>query len=466
MAEQYRFFGSAVGDTREYSQVEFAEVFGTIVGNGYLGQVESELVTTENTPVGMSVLVGTGQAWINGYWYSNETPKEIPIATADATNHRIDRVVLRLDVLNARSIVAVVKTGTPASTPVAPTLTQTEQMWEIPLYQVYVAPAVLAIYDEDLTDERYQALLQDTDEILEIVDNAVNTIGQKTGNSTAIGYQALNVDDGTTNNNTAFGYQSLAANTIGYYNTAIGYQSLTNSTTGTGNSAIGANALLNNTTGSYNIANGFASLINNTTGSNNIALGSYSSMNNSTGGNNVAIGWNSLRNSTTGSINVAIGDSSGRYIADGTTANTTCDYSVYLGSLTKPLADDDQNEIVIGYNATGAGSNTATIGNSSITRVYRGTQKLAEENTYPATIPSTSWTGSSAPYSKAVTVTGILSTDAPIIDIVQTGTYATDQTMISNWGNIYRAVTSANTITFYATAVPSADISIQVKVVR
>lgn len=85
---------------------------------------------------------------------------------------------------------------------------------------------------------------------------------------------------------------------------------------------------------------------------------------------------------------------------------------------------------------------------------------------YTATIPYTSWTGSSAPYSKAVTVSGILSTDTPIIDIVQTGTYATDQTMITNWANIYRAVTSANTITFYSTAVPSADISIQVKVVR
>lgn len=176
MAEQYRFFGSAVGDTREYSQVEFAEVFGTIIGNGYLGQVGNELVTTENTPVGMSVLVGTGKAWINGYWYSNESVKEIPISTADATNPRIDRVVLRLDVLNARSIVAVVKTGTPASTPVAPSLTQTEQLWEIPLYQVYVAPAVLAIYDEDLTDERYQALLQDTDEILEYVDGEVETL--------------------------------------------------------------------------------------------------------------------------------------------------------------------------------------------------------------------------------------------------------------------------------------------------
>lgn len=166
MAEQYRFFGSAVGDVREYSQPEFAEVLGTIIGNGYLGQVDEELVVTQNTPAGMSVLVGTGQAWINGYWYANDTDKVITIATADPTNPRIDRVVLRLDILNARSIVAVVITGTPASTPVAPSLTQTDQLWEIPLYQVLVEAATLSIVNAKLTDERYQALLQDTDEIL------------------------------------------------------------------------------------------------------------------------------------------------------------------------------------------------------------------------------------------------------------------------------------------------------------
>lgn len=100
------------------------------------------------------------------------------------------------------------------------------------------------------------------------------------------------------------------------------------------------------------------------------------------------------------------------------------------------------------------------------TRVILDMSHYATDTVYTATIPSASWTGSSAPFSKAVTVSGILSTDTPIIDIVQTGTYATDQAMVTNWALIYRAVTSTDTITFYATAVPSADISIQVKVVR
>jgi hypothetical protein len=85
---------------------------------------------------------------------------------------------------------------------------------------------------------------------------------------------------------------------------------------------------------------------------------------------------------------------------------------------------------------------------------------------YTATIPSASWTGASAPFSKAVAVTGLLSTDEPIIDLVLSGTYATDVTMRENWSKIYRGVTSADSITFYADSVPSADISIQLVVVR
>jgi len=90
----------------------------------------------------------------------------------------------------------------------------------------------------------------------------------------------------------------------------------------------------------------------------------------------------------------------------------------------------------------------------------------ATTDSYTVTIPSTSWSGSSAPFTRAVTVSGILSTDKPIVDIVASGTYATDVIMGENWGKIYRIVTSTNTITIYANEVPSASIPIVLKVVR
>jgi hypothetical protein len=57
----------------------------------------------------------------------------------------------------------------------------------------------------------------------------------------------------------------------------------------------------------------------------------------------------------------------GAYIASGGN-NQTSSNSVYLGYGTRAAADGDTNEIVIGANAVGFGSNTAAYGNSSITK--------------------------------------------------------------------------------------------------
>lgn len=78
----------------------------------------------------------------------------------------------------------------------------------------------------------------------------------------------------------------------------------------------------------------------------------------------------------------------------------------------------------------------------------------------------TTWTGSSAPYSKTQAVAGILATDTPVIDIVMSGTYATDEARASAWGNIYRITTAADSITLYAKEKPTVSLPIQLKVVR
>ncbi|KKP94308.1 MAG: putative T4-like protein proximal tail fiber [Candidatus Nomurabacteria bacterium GW2011_GWF2_36_126] len=166
--------------------------------------------------------------------------------------------------------------------------------------------------------------------------------------------------------NTANGAYSLTTNTTGYYNTAYGHSSLYSNTTGFYNTANGYASLYSNTTGNYNTSNGERSLYSNTTGSNNTANGIESLYSNTTGDSNTADGYGSLNLNTTGSSNTALGYRSGRYIADGTTANTTSDYGVYIGRDTKAGADNNQNEIVIGYNAVGNGSNTATIGTGNV----------------------------------------------------------------------------------------------------
>ena len=85
---------------------------------------------------------------------------------------------------------------------------------------------------------------------------------------------------------------------------------------------------------------------------------------------------------------------------------------------------------------------------------------------YTLTIPSTGWTGDAAPYAQEVTVTGITAADTPLVDIVQTGTEATDEPMREAWGMVTRIVTGAGKITAYASEKPAVNIPIQLKVVR
>ena len=76
----------------------------------------------------------------------------------------------------------------------------------------------------------------------------------------------------------------------------------------------------------------------------------------------------------------------------------------------------------------------------------------------------TSWSGSSVPYTQAVTVSGILATDTPILDVITTTSgYEAEQTA---WNNIFKAITAADKITFYAKEKTTTSITINVKVVR
>lgn len=82
-----------------------------------------------------------------------------------------------------------------------------------------------------------------------------------------------------------------------------------------------------------------------------------------------------------------------------------------------------------------------------------------------ATILAADWSGS-APYTNAVTVTGLLATDTPVMDLVASSTYATAQNEIADYGNIYKAVCADNTLTVYATSAPTHDLNIQLLCVR
>jgi hypothetical protein len=189
-----------------------------------------------------------------------------------------------------------------------------------------------------------------TDNVFRI-RNSANTfdIMKALGDGTvSIGIGAGNVNSGS--NNIFFGGNAGRDTTIGNNNVFIGFQAGRFNTTGTVNVFVGQEA-------------GFNSLT--TTG--NSFFGNASGRNNTTGNENSGFGFNAGRENTTGTQNAFFGVAAGRFIADGATANTITNNSVFLGSQSRANADNQTNQIVIGHTAIGLGSNTTVIGNTSTT---------------------------------------------------------------------------------------------------
>jgi hypothetical protein len=183
------------------------------------------------------------------------------------------------------------------------------------------------------------------------------------GTVTTLGY---NTFVGENSGNFTMG-STATSNYQGSYNTGIGYNVLSANTTGYRNTAIGSLALDNNTSGYYNTALGYQALTNNISGYYNTAVGPFSLYSNSTGYYNSVLGSGALYFNTGGDYNIALGTDAGRYYGTGTSANTSSNNSVYLGYDTRSGALSTTNEIVIGSEALGLGSNSVVLGNDSIT---------------------------------------------------------------------------------------------------
>ncbi len=219
-------------------------------------------------------------------------------------------------------------------------------------------------------------------------DSIINglTVGLGAGsaiNNTAVGVNALASNTTGGNGNVAIGFETLSSNTGGFNNTAVGSQA---GGLGSANTAVGHRAL-NRSTGDRNSAVGNQTLVSNTTGVDNTAMGEEAMVYNSTGHDNVALGSAALQGNTTGSLNVALGLAALHYVTgDGNTAIgwqagrlqatdnllNSATKSIYIGFLSRAYDNNDNNSIVIGADAVGAGANKAVIGNSSMTDIYLG----------------------------------------------------------------------------------------------
>ena len=134
------------------------------------------------------------------------------------------------------------------------------------------------------------------------------------------------------------------------------------------NIKIGENALSKNKKGIDNVAIGPNSLTNNVS-SGNVGIGKGSLATNKEGSNNTAIGRYSIAGITRGTGNVGLGFNAGKVTSKGQNNNES-NQSTFLGSNSRPLKDKSENEIVIGADSVGNGSNTTTIGNEKTKEVH------------------------------------------------------------------------------------------------
>jgi hypothetical protein len=156
---------------------------------------------------------------------------------------------------------------------------------------------------------------------------------------------------GNVSSNTVVGGSSGGAITSGAFNSFTGFKSGFVTSSGSSNSFYGYEAGSSNTTTSQNSFFG-------------ANAGTVS-----TGSNNNFFGHVAGTNITSGSSNCLFGQASGRFVNSGS-ALTTLNNSVLIGQDTRVSANSDTNEIVIGYQGRGNGSNTTTIGNTSTTNNY------------------------------------------------------------------------------------------------
>lgn len=170
MAEKSSFFTSLNGD-RKYKASDFAEYFKIFIGNGVFPNPSTNLQVIANGD--MTLTISQGNAWINGYMYSNTDNLILTVENSDSSLKRIDRVVVKCDFIN-REIKTCIKKGVFSQNPTAPALTRDADAYELCIAEIEIGNGVIAIQQSKITDTRLNA------EICGIVTQTVETIDTTT----------------------------------------------------------------------------------------------------------------------------------------------------------------------------------------------------------------------------------------------------------------------------------------------
>ena len=141
---------------RVYKAEDWAWYFATFLASGVFPKPSDGLQVVAQG--GMEVRVNMGYAFINGYAFRNPASKGVKLDRAEGAQDRIDRVVVRWDLVLRDIYIGVLK-GVPSARPAATSVTRNTEVWELALADIYVGKGVTRIMTKDITDQRFNSAL-------------------------------------------------------------------------------------------------------------------------------------------------------------------------------------------------------------------------------------------------------------------------------------------------------------------
>jgi autotransporter-associated beta strand protein len=151
MTVTYGFYNSVNGD-RKYDAVQMSKLFDGLIVDGIYSTIGTGFAVTAIAS-SMSVNVGIGRAWLDHTWTLNDATLAVTPDASEPALNRIDTVVIEVnsDPSVRQNSIKVIK-GTPAGSPVAPTLSNTATLKQYPLANLYIAAGVTSLNAGNITN--------------------------------------------------------------------------------------------------------------------------------------------------------------------------------------------------------------------------------------------------------------------------------------------------------------------------
>lgn len=142
-------FFNSVDHDRLYDATDISRLFDGLIRDGIFASIGDCMVVKQSNQ--MNVTVGTGRAWFNHTWSYNDALYPVTIPPSEILMDRIDAIVLEINSVEAvrANSIKLIK-GTPSSTPVKPSLTNTKEVHQYPLAYVTVGKEVTSIRQADI----------------------------------------------------------------------------------------------------------------------------------------------------------------------------------------------------------------------------------------------------------------------------------------------------------------------------